>query len=105
MQRSEIIISACAAISGGEHFGAVTYRAGAEGEGKMTDRNSYKKWTSEDDELLRNLVLANFSPFDIAAKLGRSVSTVKARAHCLGMTLRRSRAPLLTLPDLKAEGK
>jgi hypothetical protein len=41
----------------------------------MTDRNSYKKWTSEDDELLRNLVLANVSPFDIAAQLGRSVST------------------------------
>jgi hypothetical protein len=55
----------------------------------MTDRNSYKKWTSEDDELLRNLVLANVSPFDIAAELGRSVSTVKARAHCLGITLRR----------------
>jgi hypothetical protein len=38
----------------------------------MSDRNSYKKWTSEDDELLRNLALANVSPFDIAAKLGRS---------------------------------
>jgi hypothetical protein len=35
MQRSEIIISACAAISGGEHFGAVTRRAGAEGEGEV----------------------------------------------------------------------
>jgi hypothetical protein len=69
----------------------------------MSDRNSYKKWTAEDDELLRNLVLANVSPFDIAAKLGRSVSTVKARAHCLGTTLR----PLgtLTLPDLKAKEK
>jgi hypothetical protein len=68
----------------------------------MTDRNSYKKW-SEDDELLRDLVLMNVSPFDIAAKLGRSVSTVKARVHCLGMTLRR--LGTLTLPDLKAKGK
>jgi hypothetical protein len=64
----------------------------------MKDRNSYKKWTSEDNELLRNLVLANVPPFDIAAELGRSVSTVKARAHCLGMTLRRLRTAPLTLP-------
>ena len=71
----------------------------------MTDRNSYKKWTSEDDELLRNLVLANVSPFDIAAQLGRSVSIVKARAHCLGMTFRRLGTRPLTLPDLKAKEK
>jgi hypothetical protein len=69
----------------------------------MTDRNSYKKWTSEDDELLRSLALANVSPIDIAAKLGRSVSTVKARAHCLGIIL--PRLGTLTLPDLKAKGK
>jgi DNA-binding NarL/FixJ family response regulator len=80
-------------------------RARAEGEGEMTDRNSYKKWTSEEDELLRNLVLANVSPFDIAAELGRSVSTVKVRAHCLGITLRRLGTTPLTLPDLKAKGK
>jgi hypothetical protein len=67
------------------------------GKGEMTDRNSYKKWTPEDDEFLRNLVLVDVSPFDIAAKLGRSVSTVKGRAHCLGITLRRSgTAPVLT---------
>jgi hypothetical protein len=71
----------------------------------MSDRNSYKKWTSEDDELLRNLVLANVSPFDIAAKLGRSVSTDKARAHFLGILLRRLGTTPLTLPDLKAKGK
>jgi hypothetical protein len=67
------------------------------GKGEMTDRNGYKKWTPEDDEFLRNLVLADVSPFDIAAQLGRSVSTVKGRAHCLGITLRRSGvAPVLT---------
>jgi len=54
----------------------------------MNDRNSYKKWTHQEDELLRELMLANIAPFDIAAELGRSVSTVKARAHCLGITLR-----------------
>jgi hypothetical protein len=70
----------------------------------MSDRNSYKKWTSEDDELLRNLVLANVSPFDIAAELGRSVSTVKARAYCLGMTLRRLGTAPLTLPAREVTG-
>jgi hypothetical protein len=80
-------------------------RIKTEGGGEMTDRNSYKKWTSEDDELLRNLVLANVSPFDIAAQLGRSVSTVKALAHCLGMTFRRLGTTPLTLPGLKAKGK
>jgi hypothetical protein len=73
------------------------------GEGEMTDRNSYKKWTPDDDEFLRNLVIANVSPFHIAAQLGRSVSTVKARAHCLGIKLRR--LGTLTLRDLRAKGK
>jgi hypothetical protein len=54
----------------------------------MSDRNSYKRWAAEEDELLRTLVLANVCPYDIAAQLGRSVATVKARAHCLGITLR-----------------
>jgi hypothetical protein len=71
----------------------------------MTDRNSYKKWTPEEDEFLRNLVLANVSPFDIAAQLGRSVSTVKARAHCLGITFRRLGIAPLTLREPKAKGK
>ena len=71
----------------------------------MSDRNSYKKWTAEEDELLRNLVLTNVSAFEIAAQLGRSVSTVKARAYYLGMTLRRSGAIPLTLRELKAKGK
>jgi hypothetical protein len=71
----------------------------------MTDRNSYKKWTPEDDEFLRNLVLADVSPFDIAAQLGRSVSTVKGRAHCLGIRLRRSGTAPLTLREPKAKGK
>ena len=71
----------------------------------MNDRNSYKKWTRQEDELLRELMLANVAPFDIAAELGRSVSTVKARAHCLGITRRRLGTTPLTLPDLKAKEK
>jgi hypothetical protein len=64
-----------------------------------------QKMDAGEDELLRNLVLANVLPFDIAAQLGRSVSTVKARAHCLGITRRRLGTTPLTLPDLKAKGK
>ena len=63
----------------------------------MSDRNSYKRWAPEEDELLRTLVLANVSPYDIAAELGRSVATVKVRAHCLGIMLRQL--------ELKAKGK
>jgi hypothetical protein len=70
----------------------------------MIGRNSYKKWTQEEDELLLNLVLAHVSPFDIAAQLGRSVSTVKARAHSLGITLTVS-YPIADFAGLKAKGK
>jgi hypothetical protein len=37
------------------------------------------RWTPEEDELLRKLVLANASPFDIAVQLERSRSSVRAR--------------------------
>ena len=45
------------------------------------------RWAPEEDELLRELVLANASPFDIAVQLGRSLSSVRARAHRLGISL------------------
>jgi hypothetical protein len=45
------------------------------------------RWTPEEDELLRKLVLTNASPFDIAVQLKRSLSSVRARAHRLGTPL------------------
>jgi hypothetical protein len=45
------------------------------------------RWTPEEDELLRRLVLANASPFDVAVRLERSLSSVRARAHRLGISL------------------
>jgi hypothetical protein len=45
------------------------------------------RWTPEEDELLRKLVLANASPFDIAVQLERSRSSVRARAHRLAIPL------------------
>jgi hypothetical protein len=44
-------------------------------------------WTSEDDKLLRNLILENASPHEIAAALRRSISSIRARAHKLGIPL------------------
>jgi hypothetical protein len=53
----------------------------------MKLKSRIARWTPEEDELLRKLVLANASPFDIAAQLERSLSSVRARAHRLGIPL------------------
>ena len=56
--------------------------------GRLTANNS-ERWSHEEDERLRTLVLANTPPFEIAEALGRTVSAVKARVHLLGITLAR----------------
>jgi hypothetical protein len=53
--------------------------------------NNWKAWTSDEDERLRQLVVSNASLSDIAEDLGRTVVAVKARAHAIGIALRRSR--------------
>jgi hypothetical protein len=53
--------------------------------------NNCKAWTSDEDERLREFVISNASLFDIADELGRTVVAVKARAHAIGIALRRSR--------------
>ena len=45
------------------------------------------RWMPEEDEILRELALANGSPFDIATQLKRSLPFVRARAHRLGIPL------------------
>jgi hypothetical protein len=45
------------------------------------------RWTPAEDEVLRELALANGSAFDIAVELKRSLSSVRARAHRLGIPL------------------
>lgn len=45
------------------------------------------RWMPEEDEILRELALANGSPFDIAMQLKRSLPSVRARAHRLGIPL------------------
>jgi IS30 family transposase len=48
--------------------------------------NSSKPWTSEEEDRLRALVIANAAAFDIAAELGRTVSAVKGRSTLLRLT-------------------
>jgi hypothetical protein len=44
-------------------------------------------WTPEEDELLRKLVLENALPFEIATEMKRTIPSIKARAHRLGISL------------------
>ena len=66
-------------------------RVGAEGEeiaAIMVAKNS-DRWTQQEDERLRRLLIADTPPSEIAETLGRTVSAVKARAYLLGITLAR----------------
>ena len=49
--------------------------------------NNSDRWTEDEEERLRHLVLSNTPPFEIAVTLGRTVSAVKSKAHSLGLTL------------------
>ena len=53
----------------------------------MKTGNRSGRWTPEEDELLRELALANGSSFDIAVRLKRSLPSVRARADRLGIPL------------------
>ncbi len=59
----------------------------------MTARaeNSGKLWTAQEDERLRELAVSGANPSEIAAKLNRTDSAVKARAYSLRVGLRRFR--------------
>jgi DNA-directed RNA polymerase specialized sigma24 family protein len=52
-------------------------------------KNRKIRWTPEEDQLLRKRVVANVPVSEIAAELGRSISSVKARAHVLRVALGR----------------
>jgi hypothetical protein len=53
--------------------------------------NNRKAWTSAEDERLRQLVISNAPPSEIAEDLGRTASAVRARAHALRIALGHSR--------------
>jgi hypothetical protein len=53
-------------------------------------RTSTHPWTSAQEEELRRLARANLAMSDIAARLSRTPEQVFARAHELGLTLKRA---------------
>jgi protoporphyrinogen oxidase len=71
-------------------------RAGAEGEVEivatmaMKSKTANKLWTPEEDERLKSLIETSISLNLVAAKLQRSVSAVKNRAHVLKISVKRT---------------
>jgi hypothetical protein len=57
-------------------------------------------WTTEEDERLRSMVVANMSIDLIAAKMKRTTEGVRARARILKISFKRAR-----MVGLKAKGK
>jgi hypothetical protein len=55
------------------------------------------RWTPQEDALFRRMAEANTRPEVIAAKLNRSVRSIKARSYMIGLPLKWSK--------LKAKGK
>jgi DNA-directed RNA polymerase specialized sigma24 family protein len=51
-------------------------------------RPETKRWTAEEDDVLRQEALAGGSVSDIASKLGRSEAAVRTRAYTLRVPLR-----------------
>jgi hypothetical protein len=56
----------------------------------MKGKTASKLWTPEEDERLKSLIETSFSLNLVAAKLQRSVSAVKNRAHLLKISVKRT---------------
>jgi protoporphyrinogen oxidase len=56
----------------------------------MKSKTANKLWTPEEDERLRSLIETSISLNLVAAKLQRSVSAVKNRAHVLKISVKRT---------------
>jgi hypothetical protein len=52
-------------------------------------KNTNNQWTPEEDRLLKSMIESSNSILSIAAKLQRSVSAVKGRAHVLKISIKR----------------
>jgi Myb-like DNA-binding protein len=53
--------------------------------------NSGKQWSAEEDDRLRELAALGATPFEIARRLNRSETAIKARAYTLRLGLQRFR--------------
>jgi len=53
----------------------------------MVERRS-NRWTSQEDDLFREMAEASTRPEIIAAKLNRSIHAIKARAYAIGLPLK-----------------
>jgi hypothetical protein len=53
-------------------------------------KNTNSLWTPEEDRLLKSMIESSISIHSIAAKLQRSVSAVKGRAHVLKISMKRA---------------
>ncbi len=56
----------------------------------MKSKTANKLWTPEDDKQLKSLIETSISLNLVAAKLQRSVSAVKNRAHLLKISIKRT---------------
>jgi len=49
-------------------------------------------WTKDEEERLQHLFLQRALPAEIAKELGRTASSVRSKAHALGLTIARFRS-------------
>jgi hypothetical protein len=54
----------------------------------VTKQAKNKPWTTEDDEHLREQIIAGATLRAVSQKLGRTEAAIKARAHLLKLSLR-----------------
>ena len=64
----------------------------------MCMNSRLKRWTLEEDERLKSMILAGCPPGNIAFKLHRSISAVYSRAHHLHLSFKRADTKVATGP-------
>jgi hypothetical protein len=55
---------------------------------KLLEQRGYL-WTKDEEERLRQMFLQRAQPHEIAKELRRTVSSVRSKAHALGITIAR----------------
>jgi hypothetical protein len=55
----------------------------------MTRTPLVNRWTREEDNQLKSMIVAGRTPAEVAVKLSRSVAAVHARAYQFGLSFKR----------------